>query len=69
MGFAADSDAVLIVPAATEESRKMSQTVSRWGRSEVALTSDQEWENPLQEAELAGVVVSPSGLQVAVDGF
>jgi hypothetical protein len=69
MGFAADPDAVLIVPAATEESRKMSQTVSRWGRFEVALTSDQEWENPLQEAELAGVFVSPSGQQVAVDGF
>ena len=47
----------------------MSQTVSRWGRFEVALTSDQEWENPLQEAELAGVFVSPSGQQVAVDGF
>ena len=47
----------------------MSQTVSRWGRSEVALTSDQEWENHLQEAELAGVFVSPSGQQVAVDGF
>ncbi|MDZ4721542.1 MAG: DUF5060 domain-containing protein [Roseiflexaceae bacterium] len=45
------------------------QVIPKWSRFEVALISQQAYENPFQDADLKATFVSPSNQRVEVDGF
>lgn len=45
------------------------RTAPQWGRFEQAFTSSYRYENALQDVDLAVIFYSPSGQQIAVDGF